>query len=72
MAVKQSLEPCPCGNVPKSLFIQPGDTCKYAWVSGNCCGDWNIEFRTDYKELNSEECMDIAIRAWNDAKRGNE
>jgi len=63
------LAPCPCGKTPEDLGIDPGDTCKWAWVHGDCCGEWNIEFRTDFYEVDSEECMVLATKAWNDAPR---
>lgn len=64
-----SLNVCPCGKVPVSLFISPGGSCKRAYVCGECCGEWNIEFRTQYHELDSAECEDLAREAWNDATR---
>jgi hypothetical protein len=39
-------------------------------VSGYCCGDWHIEFRTNYAAHDSEEIMRLAREAWNDAPRG--
>jgi hypothetical protein len=39
-------------------------------VSGYCCGEWNIEFRTNYAEHGSEEIMRRAREAWNAAPRG--
>ena len=66
------LKPCPCGQTPKNLCIVPSaDGSKWAYVYGGCCGDWNIEFRTNYNRLDSDECMKIAIEYWNDAERGN-
>ena len=64
-----NLKRCGCGAVPNTLTITPGDTCKWAWVSGDCCGEWYVEFRTDYKPLESDACMRLAIFAWNDAPR---
>ena len=44
-----SLKPCPCGVTPKELGITgAGQGDKWAHVSGNCCGHWEIEFRTNY------------------------
>lgn len=65
------LKECPCGKTPKELVIyESSSTCKYYWVGGDCCNDWHIEFRTDYHDADSPECMELAIRAWNDAPRG--
>ena len=68
--VMKSLAPCPCGQIPKKLFIiDSGQGMKWANVCGDCCGEWSIEFRTLYKPFESNECMDLAIKAWNDAPR---
>ena len=65
------LKPCPCGQIPDSLNIYDANQSgKYAFVQGNCCGEWLIEFRTDYEPLDSEKCMESAIQAWNDTSRG--
>lgn len=67
----QRLKPCPCGKTPEKVCIyDAGQGGKWAWVSGDCCGEWNIEFRTSYHELDSSECMELAISAWNETKRG--
>ena len=65
------LNPCPCGRVPTELgIVDAGQGGKYAWAVGNCCGEWHIEFRTNYEPLDSPECMTRAIEAWNAAPRG--
>ena len=48
---KVILAACPCGKTPNKLHIAEGNTCKYAFVYGDCCGEWNIEFRTDYFKI---------------------
>ena len=64
------LKQCPCGTTPSQLFISDiGQGGKWASASGDCCGEWNIEFRTQYHNLNSDECMKLAIEAWNEATR---
>ena len=63
------LKPCPCGQTPSRLLLEEGHTRKYAWVAGNCCGIWNVEFRTNYHDLQTEDAMKLAIAAWNDASR---
>jgi len=62
---------CPCGKTPSKLYISEAETCKWAYVSGDCCGEWNIEFRTGYYKTDSNECMELAIKQWNDSPRAN-
>lgn len=65
------LAPCPCGEIPEKLCIEgAGLGRKHAMVSGYCCGDWHIEFRTYYEPLDSEKIMRLAREAWNAAPRG--
>lgn len=61
------LSKCPCGQVPEQLAITEGSTCKYSWVAGHCCSEWNIEFRTDYQS--GDALMALAVAAWNAAPR---
>ena len=69
--MSDELAPCPCGQVPEKLCIQEaGQGSKWAMVSGYCCGDWHIEFRTNYAAHDSEEIMRRAREAWNAAPRG--
>ena len=67
-----TLAPCPCGKAPDSLTIVPSNGYKHAFAVGDCCGEWHIEFRTNYALLDSPECMALAQEAWNDAPRGDE
>lgn len=61
---------CPCGEIPDSLgIISDQDRPKWANVTGNCCSEWEIEFRANYCPTDSEECMQLAIAAWNNAPR---
>jgi hypothetical protein len=64
------LKKCGCGKTPKNLSITQENSYKWAWVSGDCCGEWSIEFRTNYLDLESEECKALANEAWNSAPRG--
>lgn len=67
------LKPCPCGQTPDYLDIQDiGQGTKWAIAVPGCCGVWLIEFRTHYYDFKSEECMNLAIEAWNDATRSGE
>ena len=60
---------CPCGEVPERLLISEGADMKHAFASGYCCGDWHVEFRTEYKALDGPECAVLAAQAWNEAPR---
>jgi len=67
MDIKQ----CPCGEIPEKLCISDaGQGGKWAMVSPYCCGEWSLEFRTSYTALDSDECMQYALQAWNEAPRG--
>lgn len=63
------LKPCGCGRVPDYLAITRSNTSKYALAYGSCCNEWHVEFRTAYADLESDECMRLAIAEWNDATR---
>jgi hypothetical protein len=64
------LAACPCGKTPQELSItDAGQGGKWANVSGNCCGEWMIEFRTNYENLDSDKCKALAVEAWNAAPR---
>ena len=66
------LEYCPCGKQPNELNItDAGQGGKWANVSGDCCGEWQIEFRANYRSRDTNECMRLAIIAWNEAPRVN-
>lgn len=62
------LAPCPCGKIPDKLHITDNDM-KWAYVTGSCCDEWSLEFRTDYALVDSQRCMDLAIERWNSAQR---
>lgn len=66
--MNKKLKPCPCGCIPAELnIVQNGQGVKWASIYPSCCGEWSIEFRTQYKALDSEECMVLATKAWNKA-----
>ena len=65
------VKPCPCGETPNKLHLIDNGI-KWCWVTGDCCGEWHIEIRTNYKELDSPELMKEAIDSWNLTKRHNE
>jgi len=60
---------CPCGNIPKNITITEGSCSKWALASGDCCGEWFVEFRTSYEEITSTKCMEYAVESWNKTKR---
>ncbi len=67
------LKPCPCGRHVSDVDItDAGQGGKWANVSGNCCGEWTIEFRTQYLDLASPECKALGVEAWNEATRAQE
>lgn len=66
----KNLKPCPCGKTPASLFIADNGS-KWAYVCGDCCNEWHIEFRTQYHRIETDECMALAIEAWNMAERSS-
>ena len=68
----KDLQPCPCGQTPTALGLQPGDTGSWAFTFGNCCSDWNVEFRLYHEPLDSDDAMELAIEAWNNAPRKQE
>jgi len=68
--MKPTLKPCPCGKVPDDLGITGEDRAKWSYASGTCCGEWHIEFRSDYLLSDDPELMLLAISAWNETPRG--
>lgn len=70
MGEDMELKPCPCGETPTSLTIcDAGQGGKWAFVYGDCCCEWHVEFRTQYLSLGSDECMELGIKEWNNAPR---
>lgn len=65
------IKPCPCGKIPDKIYaVDNGQGRKWAQAYGNCCGEWSVEFRTEYNEIDSDKCNKLAIEAWNEAPRG--
>ena len=65
-----TLKQCPCGNTPKHLCITDGcQGGKYNYATGSCCGEWIVEFRANYKAVDSDEGMALAVAAWNESPR---
>lgn len=67
--MSDKLLPCPCGKTPTELHLAESLSYKWGWASGNCCGEWNIEFRTVNNTLDSPETTEQAIKCWNDTPR---
>ena len=65
---KIELRRCPCGKIPKDLEVESHGS-KWFYVCGDCCGEWNIEFRSNYNLPGFAEAMRLAIEAWNNAAR---
>lgn len=65
----ENLKKCPCGETPNKLLVMGMERARWAHVSGDCCGDWEIEFRNSYAKIPSDESMALAVEAWNRAKR---
>ena len=63
------LNPCPCGQTPTKLDIIGENQAKWSYVSGNCCGEWSIEFRANYMRMHDLKLIKLAVQAWNDAPR---
>ena len=71
--MSDKLKPCPCGALPDRLDIYDGGQGgKYNFVQGSCCSEWMIEFRANYWDVNSDECMALAVAAWNSSPRAGE
>lgn len=63
----EMLKPCPCGKAPHSLHID-GVNQKYSYACGSCCGEWHIEFRSNYLDAGAELSA-LACEAWNMTER---
>jgi hypothetical protein len=63
------LKKCPCGRYPESLFISQTQSSSWGEACGNCCGEWNIEFRSVNHDPFSKESYERAIEYWNDMPR---
>lgn len=63
------IRPCFCGATPSQLAItETSLSSKYAWAACEWCGEWSIEFRTNYSQ-DSAELQQLAVKAWNCAPR---
>ena len=63
------IKPCPCGKTPTKLSVKETLSGKWAYVEGNCCGDWIIEYRNGY--ATGKEQYTLAVEAWNEAPRAD-
>lgn len=66
---KIQLKPCPCGVVPRMLMINCADRAKYGQMTGDCCGEWTVDFKNGYAS-DKQVTQLKAVTAWNDAPRG--
>lgn len=70
-----SLAPCPCGETPTKIYLGGKEDeityrVVFATAWGSCCDKWMVEFTLNDKGMDSPECMELAIKAWNAAPRG--
>lgn len=63
---QSGLERCPCGEVPDVVGVSDGGG-RWAYAVGDCCGEWEIEFRTH--SADGAELQELAVLAWNSAPR---
>ena len=68
ISLPTEIRPCFCGATPRLLMIDEGSSSKYAWASCEWCGEWSIEFRTNYSQ-DLIELQQLAVKAWNCAPR---
>ncbi len=68
----EKLKKCPCGKFPQKLHTIQGETAKWGYASGDCCDDWNVEFRTVNYDFSSKESYKSAVGYWNNAPREGE
>lgn len=66
------LKKCPCGKTPSALHVGGGVSSSWAWVCGDCCYNWAIEFRTVHHDWTSNESYENAVKYWNDSPRAEE
>jgi hypothetical protein len=67
-----ALKRCPCGEVPKGLVIDDGSTYRWRYVSGDCCGEWQIEAKVPpfTADPDDRDIYQACEDAWNEAPRG--
>ena len=66
------LKPCPCGKVPERMIITTNRWSEYGqweYVYGSCCKAWIIEAEMLWEPPGSDEAVQRATRAWNEAVR---
>ena len=68
ISLPAEIRPCFCGAAPRQLMINEGSSSKYAWAACEWCGEWSIEFRTNYSQ-DLAELQQLAVKAWNCAPR---
>lgn len=65
------LKRCPCGKTPTSIGTYGYPQSKWMYAVPDCCGEWNIEFRSQYLD-EGPELTALAEEAWNNAPRKEE
>ncbi len=66
----QKLKACPCGKIPKNLYIGSDLPAEYAYAVGNCCDSWYVRVHTDWRARRDKKLIALVEKAWNDASRG--
>lgn len=66
----EQLKKCPCGKVPKKLYIN-WDTSLQRWgtIYTDCCASWLVEFKNNHFR-DEEKYYQDAVKAWNSLPRG--
>lgn len=64
------LAKCPCGCTPSAIVVVSEDQSKWSYACGDCCGDWHIEFRSNYFKSDDARLQILANEAWNNTTRG--
>ena len=70
--MSDNLAACPCGEIPHYLCVEDlgAGYCVYL-VSGDCCGNWHVLFKSEHAKAGSEENGRKAIETWNAAQRAD-
>ena len=68
ISLPTKIRPCFCGATPSQLVITETVSSKYALAACEWCGEWSIEFRTNYSQ-DLAELQQLAVKAWNCAPR---
>lgn len=65
----ETLAVCPCGKTPTKLIIQEGNTYRWRQISGDCCGEWEIESSRIEYQAKEDDVYKQCVEDWNEASR---